>query len=80
MEPAPLDHPDWNASRSANDLKEALPGVDRIRAIASAGPGGGVALPDNHGEVLWQVPGRVLLAISAAVRKWGVYPLDRVLL
>ncbi|KAF5036272.1 Uroporphyrinogen decarboxylase [anaerobic digester metagenome] len=46
------------------------------KAIAAAGPGGGFILSDNHGEIPWQVPENVLLAISAAVRKWGRYPLD----
>ena len=48
------------------------------KAIAAAGPGGGFVLSDNHGEIPWQVPESVLRAISAAVRKWGRYPLDRV--
>lgn len=46
------------------------------RAIAAAGPGGGFVLSDNHGEIPWQVPENVLMAIAAAVRKWGNYPLD----
>jgi len=45
-------------------------------AIARAGPGGGYILSDNHGEIPWQVPEEVLLAISEAVHKWGRYPLD----
>lgn len=45
-------------------------------AIAKAGPGGGYILSDNHGEIPWQVPDEVLLAISEAVRRWGQYPLD----
>jgi uroporphyrinogen decarboxylase len=45
-------------------------------AIARAGRGGGFILSDNHGEIPWQVPDSVLLAIGAAVRKWGRYPLD----
>ena len=46
------------------------------RAIARAGRGGGYILSDNHGEIPWQVPEEVLLAISAAVRTWGTYPLE----
>jgi uroporphyrinogen decarboxylase len=46
------------------------------RAIAQAGPGGGFILCDNHGEIPWQVGDEVLQAISAAVRRWGRYPLD----
>lgn len=45
-------------------------------AIASAGPGGGFILSDNHGEIPFQVPEQVLLDVSAAVEKWGRYPLD----
>lgn len=44
--------------------------------IAKAGPGGGFILSDNHGEIPWQVPDSVLLAISRAVKKYGTYPLD----
>lgn len=46
------------------------------RAIAKAGPGGGLLLGDNHGEIPWQVPDEVLLAIADAVERWGCYPLD----
>lgn len=45
------------------------------RAIAKAGPGGGFVLADNHGEIPWQVPEAVLLAIRDAVARWGRYPL-----
>jgi uroporphyrinogen decarboxylase len=46
------------------------------RAIAQAGPGGGFVLSDNHGEIPWQVPDDVLLAIRDAVDRWGRYPLE----
>lgn len=46
------------------------------RAIALAGRGGGLLLGDNHGEIPWQVPEEVLLAIGDAVERWGRYPLD----
>ena len=46
------------------------------RAIAKAGRGGGLILSDNHGEIPWQVPDEVLLAIRDAVDQWGQYPLD----
>ena len=46
------------------------------RAIAGAGRGGGFILGDNHGEIPWQVPEEVLLAIGDAVERWGHYPLD----
>ena len=45
-------------------------------AIAKAGSGGGFILSDNHGEIPWQVPESVLMAISESVHKWGRYPLD----
>ena len=46
------------------------------RAIAKAGRGGGFILCDNHGEIPWQVPDEVLLAIGDAVERWGRYPLN----
>lgn len=46
------------------------------KAIASAGVGGGFILSDNHGEIPFQVPDEVLLAISNAVHTWGTYPLN----
>jgi len=57
----------WTAEQAEAQVKEAL---------AKAGPGGGFILSDNHGEIPWQVPDDVLLAISEAVRKWGRYPLS----
>jgi uroporphyrinogen decarboxylase len=44
--------------------------------IQKAGRGGGFILADNHGEIPWQVPDSVLLAISRAVKKYGTYPLE----
>jgi uroporphyrinogen decarboxylase len=44
-------------------------------AIAAAAPGGGFILSDNHGEIPWQVPDEVLLAISEEVHVQGSYPL-----
>jgi len=46
------------------------------RILARAGRGGGLVVSDNHGEIPWQVPEEVLLAIRAAVDRWGRYPLD----
>lgn len=57
----------WSAEEAEQQVKLAL---------AKGGPGGGFLLGDNHGEIPWQVPDEVLLAIGAAVRKWGCYPLD----
>jgi len=45
--------------------------------VQKAGRGGGFILSDNHGEIPWQVPETVLLAISRAIKKYGTYPLDR---
>ena len=50
--------------------------IEVKRTIAGAGRGGGFVLCDNHGEIPWQVPDEVLLAIRAAVDRWGRYPLD----
>jgi uroporphyrinogen decarboxylase len=44
-------------------------------AIAKAGAGGGFVLSDNHGEIPFQVPDNIIMAISDAVREWGRYPL-----
>lgn len=57
----------WTAAEAEAEVK---------RAIAKAGRGGGFILADNHGEIPWQVPDRVLLDIRAAVERWGRYPLD----
>jgi uroporphyrinogen decarboxylase len=57
----------WSAQHTTRVVKAA---------IASAGPGGGFILSDNHGEIPYQVPDEVLLAVSEAVREWGRYPLD----
>lgn len=57
----------WTAADAENAVKQA---------IAKAGRGGGFILADNHGEIPWQVAGDVLLAIRAAVERWGRYPLE----
>jgi len=57
----------WTPEQAEDEVK---------KAIAAAGPGGGFILSDNHGEIPYQVPDEVLLAISRAVRRWGQYPLD----
>jgi uroporphyrinogen decarboxylase len=57
----------WTAEQAEHEVK---------RAIAKAGRGGGFILADNHGEIPWQVPDDVLLAIRAATDRWGRYPLD----
>ncbi|MBK5939249.1 methylcobamide--CoM methyltransferase MtbA [Halochromatium roseum] len=57
----------WSAEQAEQQVKAAL---------AAAAPGGGFALADNHGEIPWQVPEEVLLAIAEANERWGRYPLD----
>ncbi len=57
----------WTPEQAETVVKEA---------IKKAGPGGGFILSDNHGEIPWQIPHEVLMAISEAVRRWGRYPLD----
>jgi uroporphyrinogen decarboxylase len=57
----------WSAAQAESEVKQA---------IARAGRGGGFILADNHGEIPWQVPDEVLLAIRDAVDRWGRYPLD----
>ncbi|ABE51899.1 uroporphyrinogen decarboxylase family protein [Methanococcoides burtonii] len=58
----------WTAETAENKVKEA---------IDKAAKGGGFILSDNHGEIPYQVPDEVLIAISNAVRKYGNYPIDR---
>lgn len=57
----------WSAAEAEAAVKQA---------IASAARGGGFILSDNHGEIPWQVPESVLLAIADAVEQWGTYPLE----
>ncbi len=57
----------WTAEQAEMEVK---------RAIAKAGRGGGFILAANHGEIPWQAPDEVLLAIGDAVERWGHYPLD----
>lgn len=55
-------------------VKETEEKVKQI--IKKAGKGGGIIVSDNHGEIPFQVPDKVLLAIKNAIEKWGNYPLD----
>ena len=57
----------WTAQQAEREVKSA---------IAKAGRGGGFILSDNHGEIPWQVPDEILLAIVDAVERWGRYPLN----
>lgn len=56
----------WNTEKAEEEVR---------KTIIQAGIGGGFMLSDNHGEIPWQVPDEVLMAISDAVNKWGRYPL-----
>ncbi len=56
----------WTPEKAEEEVK---------KAILQAGSGGGFILSDNHGEIPFQVPDDVLIAISEAVHKWGQYPL-----
>ncbi|MGM0454319.1 MAG: uroporphyrinogen decarboxylase family protein, partial [Thermodesulfobacteriota bacterium] len=56
----------WRADEAAFHVRQA---------IAKAGAGGGFILADNHGEIPFQVPDRVLLRISETVCRHGRYPL-----
>lgn len=44
-------------------------------AIMQGAPGGGFILSDQHGEIPWQVTDEVLLAVAAAVERYGEYPI-----
>jgi uroporphyrinogen decarboxylase len=57
----------WSPAEAERAVKEA---------ISKAAAGGGFILSDNHGEIPYQVPDQVLLAISEAVRKYGKYPIN----
>ena len=57
----------WNPKQTEIIVKEV---------ISKAGQGGGFILSDNHGEIPFQVPEKVLHAISETIEKWGKYPLD----
>ncbi|MBF0272466.1 MAG: uroporphyrinogen decarboxylase family protein [Magnetococcales bacterium] len=57
----------WSAEEAEREVKEV---------IRVAGPGGGFLLSDNHGEIPFQTPDDVLLAIGEATRHWGRYPLE----
>ncbi|MEO5341544.1 MAG: uroporphyrinogen decarboxylase family protein [Magnetococcus sp. MYC-9] len=57
----------WTPEQCVHEVKEA---------IRRAGPGGGFILSDGHGEIPFQVPDEVLLAIREAVDQWGRHPLE----
>ncbi len=62
-----LEMPRWDEEDAAKAVKDA---------VSKAGPGGGFILSDNHGEIPYQVPEKVLLAVSEAIREFGRYPIE----
>lgn len=64
-----VDMVNWSAKKIDDEVKNI---------IDKAGSGGGLILSDNHGEIPWQVPEQVLLEISEAVSRHGIYPLKQV--
>jgi uroporphyrinogen decarboxylase len=57
----------WSPAQTETKVKEI---------ISKVGSGGGFILSDNHGEIPFQVPDDVLMAISEAVNHWGQYPIQ----
>ncbi|MFO8236196.1 MAG: uroporphyrinogen decarboxylase family protein [Bacteroidales bacterium] len=57
----------WTKEEAINIVKEV---------IKKAAPGGGFILSDNHGEIPFQVKDETLLAIRAAVKEFGTYPVQ----
>jgi uroporphyrinogen decarboxylase len=43
--------------------------------VSKAAHGGGFILGDNHGEIPWQVPEKILMAVAESVKDWGRYPI-----
>ena len=64
-----IDMVNWSSEKVSDEVKNIL---------YKAGPGGGLILSDNHGEIPWQVPERVLMELAEAVRQFGTYPLKQV--
>lgn len=54
----------WSGSEAETNVKNI---------IEMAASGGGLIISDCHGEIPYQVKSETLLAISAAVSKWGTY-------
>lgn len=57
----------WQAEKVEYEVKNI---------IEKAAKGGGLIISDNHGEIPWQVPEKVLFEISEAVQRYGQYPLE----
>jgi len=56
---------------TSDDVTRIIQGI-----IKQAAAGGGFIISDNHGEIPYQVPEKVLIDIIESVKKWGTYPLD----
>lgn len=56
----------WTPQEAASQARDA---------IRRAAPGGGFILSDSHGEIPWQTPTEVIMAISRSVQNFGSYPL-----
>lgn len=61
-----IEMANWTPEQAEQQVKQIL---------RQAGLGGGLILSDNHGEIPWAVTEETLLAIAAAVERWGRYPL-----
>ncbi|QLH75545.1 MAG: uroporphyrinogen decarboxylase family protein [Methanomassiliicoccales archaeon] len=59
-----VEMPSWSEEDVDINVKEA---------IEKAAPGGGFILSDNHGEIPYQVPDKVLHDIMSAVERYGRY-------
>jgi len=57
----------WTKERAHRTVKTV---IDQF------GKGGGFILSDGHGEIPWQVPEEILIAVSEAVQLYGNYPLE----
>lgn len=58
----------WTKAEAEKQVKEA---------IFKAAAGGGFILSDNHGEIPYNVPSKIIMSISDAVQKWGNYPINK---
>jgi uroporphyrinogen decarboxylase len=63
-----IDMVNWSAQKAHDEVKNI---------IDKAGPGGGLIISDNHGEIPWQVPENVLFELAEAVSRFGTYPLQQ---
>jgi len=64
-----VEMPSWSEETAFSEVR---------KMIQKVAPGGGFILSDSHGEIPWQVPEKVLIAISDAVEEYGYYPVSRI--